>query len=152
MTALAFGSAPAAHVLRQSSRGVLREQRTGGSGARLRRGLVAAEVALALVLLVGAGLLAQSFARLVNVDLGFTPANTAALQVFRYPDGRSAVPDAGLADTANFFRQTLRDIRAVPGVIGAAAVSSLPLALADVTRESPLTLQDRPPPPTPKVA
>jgi len=74
VTALAFGSAPAVHALRQSSRGVLREQRTVGSGARLRRGLVAAEVALALVLLVGAGLLVQSFARLVNVDLGFTPA------------------------------------------------------------------------------
>ena len=147
VTALAFGSAPAVHALRRSAHGVLREQRTGGSGARLRRGLVAAEVALALVLLVGAGLLVQSFARLVNADLGFTPANTAALQVFRYPDGRSGVTDAGLADTANFFRQTLRDIRALPGVTGAAAVSSLPLALADVTRESPLTLHDRPPPP-----
>ena len=104
VTALAFGSAPAVHVLRQSAHGVLREQRTGGSGARLRRGLVAAEVALALVLLVGAGLLVQSFARLVNVDLGFTPANTVALQVFHYPDGRAALTDARFADTANFAR------------------------------------------------
>ena len=141
VTALAFGSAPAVHVLRQGSHGVLRERRPVGSGARLRRGLVAAEVALALVLLVGAGLLVQSLARLVNVDLGFNPANTAALQVFRYPDGSNPVTDAGLADTANFFRQTLRDIRALPGVAGAAAVSSLPLVLADVTRESPSTLR-----------
>ncbi len=147
VTALAFGSAPAVHVLRQSAHGLLREQRTGAGGARLRRGLVAAEVALALVLLVGAGLLVQSFARVVNVDLGFTPANTVALQVFHYPDGRGAVTDARLAGAANFFRQTLDDIRALPGVAEAAAVSSLPLALADVTRESRLTLHDRPPPP-----
>ena len=146
MTALAFGSAPAVHVLRQSAHGLLRKQRTG-AGARLRRTLVAAEVALALMLLVGAGLLVQSFARLVNTDLGFAPANTVALQVFHYPDGRSATTDAGPAATVNFFRQTLRDIRALPGVAGAGAVSSLPLALADVTRESPLTLYDRPPSP-----
>ena len=99
------------------------------------------------MLLVGAGLLVQSFARVVNVDLGFTPANTVALQVFHYSDARSAVTDAGLAGTANFFRRTLRDIRALPGVVGAGAVSSLPLALADVLRESLLTLHDRPPPP-----
>jgi len=95
VTALAFASAPAVHALRRSAHGVLREQRTGGSGARLRRGLVAAEVALALVLLVGAGLLVQSFARLVNVDLGFTPANTAALQVFATPTAGARSPMRG---------------------------------------------------------
>ena len=147
VTALAFGSAPAVQVLRQSTHGLLREQRTGTAGARLRRTLVAAEVALALVLLVGAGLLVQSFARLVNVDLGFAPANTAALQVFHYPDGRGLATEVGNAATANFFRQTLREIRTLPGVTGAGAVSSLPLALADVTRESTMTLHDRPPPP-----
>ena len=147
VTALAFGSAPAVHVLRQSTHGLLREQRTGTAGARLRRTLVAAEVALALVLLVGAGLLVQSFARLVNVDLGFAPANTAALQVFHYPDGLGLATEVGNAATANFFRQTLREIRTLPGVTGAGAVSSLPLALADVTRESMMTLHDRPPPP-----
>ena len=135
VTALAFGSAPAVHVLRQSAHGLLRGQRTGAAGARLRRALVAAEVALALVLLIGAGLLVQSFARLVRVDLGFAPANTVALQVFQYPDGRSWVPVTGRPGTASFFRETLRDIRALPGVAGAGAVSSLPLALADVTRE-----------------
>ena len=101
---------------------------------------MAAEVALALVLLVGAGLLVQSFVRLVNLDLGFAPANTMALQVFHYRND-------GLAATANFFRETLDGIRALPGVAGAGAVSAFPLGLADLTRESLLQLQDRAPSP-----
>ncbi len=100
--------------------------------------MVATEVALALVLLVGAGLLLQSFVRLVNVDLGFAPANTVTLQVFHYRDD-------GLAATANFFRETLDGIRALPGVTAAGAVSAFPLGLADVTRQRLLQLDDRPP-------
>ena len=143
MTALAFGCAPAVRILRQDVNGPLtRGRRAGDTPAqqRLRRTLVAAEVALALVLLVGAGLLVQSFVRLVNVDLGFAPQNTAVLQVFHYgDDGNEATP--------NFFRETLAGIRALPGVAAAGAVSSFPLGLADLSAESPLTLRDRPPPP-----
>ena len=80
----------------------------------------------------------QSFVRLVNVDLGFAPANTMTLQVFHYRDD-------GLAATANFFRQTLDGIRAVPGVAAAGAVSAFPLGVADLTRQSLLQLDDRPP-------
>ncbi len=143
LTALAFGCAPAVRILRQDANGPLtRGQRAGDTPAqqRLRRMLVAAEVALALVLLVGAGLLLQSFVRLVNVDLGFTPRNTAVLQVFHYGDG-------GAEATPNFFRETVAGIRALPGVAAAGAVSAFPLALADMSAESPLTLLDRPPPP-----
>ena len=143
MTALSFGCAPAVRILRQDVNGPLtRGRRAGDTPAqqRLRRTLVAAEVALALVLLVGAGLLVQSFVRLVNVDLGFAPQNTAVLQVFHYgDDGNEATP--------NFFRETLAGIRALPGVAAAGAVSGFPLGLADLTAESPLTLPDRPPPP-----
>ena len=143
VTALGFGCAPAVRILRQDVNGPLtRGQRAGDTPAqqRLRRMLVAAEVALAQVLLVGAGLLVQSFVRLVNVDLGFAPQNTAALQVFHYGDD-------GTEATPNFFRETLEGIRALPGVAAAGAVSSFPLGLADLTAESPLTLHDRPPPP-----
>ena len=143
LTALAFGCAPAVRILRQDVNGPLtRGQRTGDTRAqqRLRRVLVAAEVALALVLLVGAGLLLRSFVRLVNTDLGFAPQNTAVLQVFHYGEG-------GAEATPNFFRDTLAGIRALPGVAAAGAVSGFPLGLADLTAESPLTLHDRPPPP-----
>ena len=138
VTTLACGMAPALHVVRQNVHDLLRGQRTGANAVqqRLRRVLVATEVAVALVLLVGAGLLVQSFVRLVNVDLGFAPANTMALQVFHYRND-------GLAATANFFRETLDGIRALPGVAGAGAVSAFPLGLADLTRESLLQLQDR---------
>ena len=138
VTTLACGMAPALHVVRQNVHDLLRGQRTGANAVqqRLRRVLVATEVAVALVLLVGAGLLVQSFVRLVNVDLGFAPANTMALQVFHYRND-------GLAATANFFRESLDGIRALPGVAGAGAVSAFPLGLADLTRESLLQLQDR---------
>ena len=144
LTALAFGCAPAVRILRQDVNGPLtRGRRAGDTPAqqRLRRTLVAAEVALALVLLVGAGLLMQSFVRLVNVDLGFAPENTAALQVFHYGEG------GGTEATPNFFRETLAGIRALPGVAAAGAVSAFPLGLADLTAQSPLALHDRPPPP-----
>ena len=140
VTTLACGMAPALYVVRQNVHDLLRGQRTGANAVqqRLRRVLVAAEVALALVLLVGAGLLLQSFVRLVNVDLGFAPANTVTLQVFHYRDD-------GLSATANFFRETLDGIRALPGVTAAGAVSAFPLGLADVTRQRLLQLDDRPP-------
>ena len=148
VTTLACGMAPALHVVRQNVHDLLRGQRTGANVVqqRLRRVLVATEVALALVLLVGAGLLLQSFVRLVNVDLGFAPANTIAAQVFHYRDD-GLDRDDGLAATANFFRETLDGIRALPGVTAAGAVSVFPLGLADMTRESLLQLQDRAPSP-----
>ena len=128
LTALGFGCAPTVQILRSDLNGALtRGGYRAGSGAsqqRLRRTLVVAEVSLALVLLTGAGLLLQSFVRLVNVDLGFAPQNTIALQVFHYgDDGTEAAP--------NFFRETLEGIRALPGIATAGAVSSFPLGLAD---------------------
>ena len=142
-TAVTFGLAPAHQMLRQDVAGLLRAQRTGATVAqqRVRRLLVAAEVALALVLLVGAGLLLQSFTRLVNVDLGFAPGNTVALQVFAW--NRQAEDEARV----NFFRETLQEIRTVPGVAAAGAISAFPLGPADLTVETPFTIHDRPPPP-----
>ena len=142
-TALAFGLAPAVQMFRQDVAGLLRAQRVGATAAqqRLRRVLVAAEVALALVLLAGAGLLLQSFARLVSVDLGFAPQNAVALQVFAWDR------QAGDEARASFFDETLQNIRALPGVAAAGAISSFPLGLADLTAETPFTIHDRPAPP-----
>ena len=143
VTALGFGAVPAIRTIRGRANALTHGHRSGTAPGplRLRRGLVATEVALALVLLVGAGLLVQSFTRLVDVDLGFAAANTIAVQVVawdRHDDGAARV---------NFFRQTIQNIQALPGVEAAGAVSSFPLAMGDFTIESPLTIPDQPPPP-----
>ena len=143
VTALGCGAAPAVRSIREQTRAIAHGQRSGAtlSERRLRSGLVTAEVAFTLVLLVGAGLLVQSLARLVDVDLGFAPENTIAMQVVawdRHDDG---------AARANFVRQTLREIRGLPGIEAAGAASSFPLAMADFTMESALTILNRPAPP-----
>ena len=95
----------------------------GRRGRRASGVLVIGEVALALTLLVGAGLLIQSFARLRSVDLGFHPHGviTASLTLpaSRYPDP----PLQGA-----FFERALRRVRALPGVEHAAAIDALPLS------------------------
>jgi putative ABC transport system permease protein len=102
----------------------------GGRGAtsgvrrnRLRNALVIAEVALALVLLVGASLLMKSFVRLQNVHPGFEARNVltmeVALPVLKYPRGKPV---------ADFFAEATRSIKALPGVEAAAFTSILPLS------------------------
>ena len=143
VTTIGFAGAPAVQAIREQARAIVHGQRSGATPRerRLRAALVTAEVAFTLVLLVGAGLLAQSLARLLDVDLGFAPENTIAMQVVawdRHDDG---------AARANFVRQTLQRIRALPGIEAAGAASSFPLAIADFTMESTLTILNRPPPP-----
>src|SRR5439155_2980415 len=92
VTGIAFGLAPA---LRASSTDLLTSLRdagrgSAGSGRRLRSALVVGEVALALVLLVGAGLTIRSFATLSAIDLGFDPSHVVTMRVglpnARYPE------------------------------------------------------------------
>ncbi|HZF12797.1 MAG TPA: ABC transporter permease [Thermoanaerobaculia bacterium] len=99
--------------------------RSGGSrsGGRLRGVLVAAELALALPLLVGAGLLLQSFVRLTAVDPGFRGERVLTFQL--------ALPAAsypGPAERSAFYAQLLERLRALPGVTAAGAVQPLPLS------------------------
>jgi putative ABC transport system permease protein len=121
---LAFGSFPAVQLSRLDLNGLTKEGHgTGGrASARLRASLVVAEVALALVLLIGAALLLQGFVRLGRVDPGFNPENTLVTQIFlsatRYPE----VPPQ-----VQFFEQLIAETRALPGVISAAAASAVPL-------------------------
>lgn len=142
VTAVGFGAATTARAIRGRVRAISQGQRTGPTPGqrRLRSGLVAAEIAFTLLLLVGAGLLVRSFARLVDVDLGFAAENTVALQVVaweRHDNGAARV---------NFFRQSIQAIRALPGVEAAGAASSFPLALGDFTMERPLTVLNNPAP------
>ncbi len=119
-----FGLAPAIHTAAPDLHGALKEGNRGttdrGSHA-LRRSLVVTEVALALTLLTGAGLLLKSFARLQQVDPGFDPTNLLTFNL--------ALPPARYAnDTAlvAFFEQAVPAIERVPGVIAAGATSVMP--------------------------
>jgi putative ABC transport system permease protein len=125
LTGLLFGVAPALHSSSADLHGMLKEGGRGSAGDRagqgLRRTLVVAEVALALTLLTGAGLLVKSFARLQGVDPGFDPEQlltfNLSLPAARYPaDSQQAV----------FFDQVLPAIAAVPGVRAAGATSVMP--------------------------
>ena len=126
VSALALGLAPAVHSARADLGRVLKEEgRSASAGRRgraLRRGLVVAEVALAVVLVVSAGLLVRTFERLMAVDTGFEPTGVltmrTALPAAAYPDGpRSAA----------FFAAAVERIEALPGVLSAAVANDVPL-------------------------
>ncbi|OLE60572.1 MAG: hypothetical protein AUI36_12225, partial [Cyanobacteria bacterium 13_1_40CM_2_61_4] len=126
LTGVLFGLAPAAQVsgadLERSLREGGRSAGRGVAGHRLRGALVVGEIALSLVLLVGAGLLARSFARLLSADKGFDPENVLSFSL-SLPRGAYPRPE----QQSRFFEQALDAIAAVPGVGGAAAISELPL-------------------------
>ena len=125
VTGFIFGAFPALHTTRSGLALALKEAGRGAltsrGGSRLRSTLVVAEVALAVTLLAGAGLLIRSFSRLAAVDPGFDvrPALTFTLTL---PDARYEEPTRQAA----FFDQLLPRLEALPGVQQAAAVSALP--------------------------
>jgi putative ABC transport system permease protein len=126
VTGMAFGLVPALHATR-SVQDALKE---GGRGAistrasgRLRASLVVAEMALAVMLLVGAGLLMRSFVRLQAVDPGFRPDQTLSFEL-TLPESRYKEDTKIIA----FFDQLMPRLRALPGVRDAAAVMGLPLS------------------------
>jgi putative ABC transport system permease protein len=125
-TGLLFGLVPALQATNPQLNEMLKEgDRSGTSGParhRVRDLLVISEVALSLVLLVGAGLLIRSFVRLLEVDPGFRPGRVLTvsipLPVSRYPQP---------AQEAEFFRRLLERVRELPGVRSAGAVTDVPL-------------------------
>ena len=137
-----FGLVPALLVSGKSVRGHLGEVGRGGLGTRaslrVRNALVAAQVALALVVLVGAGLLGRTFQNLRSVDLGFDaePALTffVNLPQARYPDGDAIRP---------MLRDLEERLGAIPGVASVGTVSSLPLSGFD--GDADFNVDGRPP-------
>ena len=105
----------------------------------LRHSLVVAEVALALVLMFGAGLLVRSLGRLRGVDPGFNPKNVLEAQI-GLPDPKYAAPEARRA----FYDRVLERVRALPGVTSAAAMNTLPLTDGGSTQ--PIALEGAPRP------
>jgi len=126
LTGIVFGLAPALHAshsnLNDSLKEGSRDSAVGGKGNRLRGLLVIGEVAVSFILLIGAGLLINSFLHLRNLDPGFRTDHLLTMKVdlsgLKYPDGeRRSV----------FFDGVLRRIRALPGVQSVAVAGNLPL-------------------------
>jgi len=126
-TGILFGLAPALEASRGVQYQILKEGgRTGTEGRtthRLRRIFVAAEAALAVLLLAGSGLLLRSFVKLLQVDPGFRSEGVLTLQV-ALPSAKYPKPEQAGA----FFRELVDRVQQLPGVQTAGAVSSLPLS------------------------
>jgi putative ABC transport system permease protein len=123
-----FGIAPAGHIRTRDLRTVLNETERAGSGKRtrlLRNGLVVSEIALALLLLMGAGLFVRSLSRLSAVNPGFSDDHLLVADLPVPPAGTAA---AEAHRNMDFYENTLRKLRALPGVEFAAASSFLPVS------------------------
>jgi predicted permease len=120
---LLFGAMPALRAANPDLQGTLRagaRGTVGGRGQRLRGALVVAEVALAVVLVAGAGLATKSFARLLDVNPGFRPQNVLVL--------RLSVPSATQYDQSPAYLESILErVRAVPGVRAVGVGKDLPL-------------------------
>ncbi len=124
---IVLGLAPAVRLWRMNLNVELRQESRGGTSSRranfVRRALATAQVALALVLLIGAGLLLASFRAVLDFDYGFTPGNVTTASV--------SLPAGAYKDEAArraFVQRALAAIRALPGVEAAGAASALPFA------------------------
>ena len=125
VTGLLFGLAPAIRLSRGSLNTTLREGArgsTGGSLARVRSALVLGEVAVALMLLVGAGLLIRSFDKLTKVNLGFDPSQVLTYSV-TFPSAKFRDRD----QAAPLYEALLERARSLPGVQHAALSADLPM-------------------------
>jgi putative ABC transport system permease protein len=127
LTSILFGIVPALEATRLNLNDALKEGGKGGDAQgsrsrRLRSFLVVGEVALALMLLAGAGLLVKSFAQLRKIDTGFETEKVLTM-VLRLPDAKYRDDPQYVA----FFRQALERIRTTPGVNSAGIVNFLPL-------------------------
>ena len=127
VTGVMFGLFPALQAANPNLNETLKEggrgTTEGGRGGRARRILVVAEIALALVPLVGAGLMVKSFVRLQEVDPGFNPERVLAVEVYlpgtTYKEGQQATA---------FYQQLLTRVQNLPGVEAASAIDTLPLS------------------------
>jgi putative ABC transport system permease protein len=143
LTAIMFGLVPALQASRAGLRDTTNAFVTTATGARTRllNAVVVVEVALALLLLVGAGLMTRSFARLMRVSPGFEPRNLLAVQVYlpqkKYASG---------VDRTRFYAETIRRVASLPGVRSAAAVSALPMYPVGIDFALPFTVDGQAPP------
>lgn len=123
LTGLIFGVAPALRMSRVDLHGTLKERTRGGSTrAQMRNLLVVGQVAIALMLMTGAGLLIRSLYNLTQVDLGFNPANLLSMNVTPLP----AKYDDKTPQQVQFGQAILKNLTNVAGIRSAALTSGLP--------------------------
>ncbi|MGC2401938.1 MAG: ABC transporter permease [Acidobacteriaceae bacterium] len=120
-----FGLIPGLKMASGNLQEALKDSGHGSSDGKkhdsLRSALIISEIALACVLLVGAGLLLRSFLRILDVDLGFTPSHAASISV-DYNDGGNA------AKRSAIWQEVLRRVQAIPGVESVGITDSLPMS------------------------
>jgi len=127
-----FGTVPALQLARSNPNSALRDEGRGVSVGHTRtyakNALVVGQVALSLLLIIGAGLLLRSFVRLLSVDPGFDPQNVLTMNV-SLPTVKYAKPEQQI----EFFDEVLRRVSALPGVRNAATSAALPLSFIRLT-------------------
>ncbi len=146
LSGIVFGFAPALRLgrldvhatLKDAGRGASGTSALWGRGHNMRRALVVAELALSVMLLIGAGLLIRSFARLQDVPPGFTARGVLTLELTM--SGRKYASGPIVAET---YRQLLARLSRLPGVTAAGAVTSLPLS--QMMAWGPITVEGRTP-------
>lgn len=141
LTGVLFGLVPALHASKPNPNNTLKDSGRGPTQtgrSRVRSALIVSEVALSLMLLVGAGLLINSFVRLLRTNAGFNPDGVLAMDIplsrtkYTKPEQRSAA-----------FQQLLERLKTVPGVRDVSLVSNVPLSDFDI--ELSFNVEGRPP-------
>ena len=147
LTGLMFGLAPAIHSTR-ADLGIATREGARGSGygmktSRLRDTLIVAELAIAVVLMIGAGLLLRTFRDLLQENPGFNPTQVVTASVnLPFPSDPNKDPYRTLAKQIAFYRELGRRMNAIPGVERAGFVSHLPASV--VGFHFALSIEDRP--------
>lgn len=144
VTGLLFGLVPALQLskvdLNRSLKSVGKGTPAGSQGGRVRGALVIVEIALALILLIGSGLLMKSFILLQRVDPGFNPDHLVTLRLIL---NKTAYPN--IPQVTDFYSQLIDRVKTLPGVQSAAAISTLPLSGNDT--DTDFLIEGRPQPP-----
>jgi predicted permease len=146
LTGLVFGLAPALHSAKGALSSAIRE---GGAGSgystrtgRLRDVLIVSELAFAVILMVGAGLLLRTLGHLLQENPGFNPTQVVTANMWMgIPNDPKADPYPGIPGKAAFSRELLRRMRTIPGVEIAAITSVLPATNSSPNAAGGLTLQ-----------
>lgn len=141
LTGVLFGLVPALHASKPNPNNSLKDSGRGPTQtgrSRMRSALIVSEVALSLMLLVGAGLLINSFVRLLKTDAGFSSNGVLAMDI---PLSRTRYPKPEQQSAA--FQQILERIKTIPGVSDVGLVSNVPLTDFDI--ELSFNIEGRPP-------